>query len=223
MFKKLFRKTPARPTFAKSFDWDWQSSHFNRIALVNLLCAGRLDGHYLEIGCQGDLLFDAVAMKNKIGVDPEAGGTRRMTSDDFFRSNSARFDVVFVDGLHVYDQVHRDVVNAIRFLRPGGWVAIHDMLPHDAVQEHVPNLSPGPWSGDVWKVAFELISTDGVDFRIVKVDCGVGVFRLTAPDVLLPDFSAELCDKRFEYLYENIGKLPLIEWREACDWIGSHP
>ena len=165
------------------------------------------------------MLFDAVPMKNKIGVDPKDGGTHREFSDDFFKTNTTGYDVIFIDGLHEYDQVHRDVANAIRFLKPCGWAAIHDMLPHDAIQEHVPNISPGPWSGDVWKVAFELVVSPGVDFRIVKVDCGVGVFRLTAPDVKLPDFSAELQDKRFQYLYENIRKLPLIEWREAYDWI----
>ena len=221
MLKKLFQKAPPHPTFAESFHWDWTSPHFNRIALVNLLCASKLDGNYLEIGCQGNLLFDAVAMKNKIGVDPKAGGTHRAFSDDFFRTNSTLFDVVFIDGLHVYDQVHRDVTNAIRFLKPGGWVAIHDMLPHDAIQEHVPNISPGPWSGDVWKVGFELAASPGIDFKVVKIDGGVGVFRLSSSDASLRDFSESFRGRQFQYLYENINKLPLVEWQEAYDWIRS--
>lgn len=161
-------------------------------------------------------------MMNKIGVDPSSGGTHRKFSDDFFKENNIYFDVIFIDGLHVYDQVHRDVENAIRFLKPGGWVAIHDMLPLNAIQEHVPNISPGPWSGDVWKVAFELIASPGIDFKLIKIDCGVGVFKVNDPNAHLKDLSGDLQSKRFQYLYENIERLPLIELREACRWIKSN-
>ncbi len=222
IFKKLFNKSPVTLTFQKQFAWDWDTPHFNRIALVNLLCATKLDGNYLEIGCQGNTLFDAVPMINKTGVDPTAGGTHRKFSDDFFKSNKTYFDVIFIDGLHVYDQVHRDVANAIRFLKPGGWVAMHDMLPLNAIQEHVPNISPGPWSGDVWKVAFELIASPGIDFKLIKIDCGVGLFKVNDPNASLKDFSEHLQNKRFQYLYENIGKLPLVELSEAYRWIRSN-
>jgi hypothetical protein len=91
-------------SFPNSFDWDWGQTNFNRIALVNLLNADRLNGDYLEIGCQGNNLFDSVPATNKVGVDPVAGGTVRKTSDDFFRENQQKFDVIFIDGLHTYEQ-----------------------------------------------------------------------------------------------------------------------
>lgn len=219
MFRKLFNKKPKPLTFQKEFKWRWESVNYNRVALVNLLCINKLEGCYLEIGCQGNVLFDAVPMLNKIGVDPVSGGTHREYSDDFFQLNKTCFDVIFIDGLHVYDQVHRDVVNAIRFLKPGGWIAVHDMLPLNAIEEHVPNISPGPWCGDVWKVAFELASTTGIDFKLIKIDHGIGLFKVESLDANLMDFSGHLKDKRFEYLYENIDKLPLIEWGDACNWI----
>ena len=108
------------PLFKETFNWNWKDIRYNRIALVNLLCASKLGGNYLEIGCQGNICFDAVPMMNKIGVDPQSGGTHREYSDDFFVSNTTYFDVIFIDGLHVYDQVRRDVVNSINFLKPGG-------------------------------------------------------------------------------------------------------
>jgi hypothetical protein len=222
ILNKIFPKKSTELTFKKSFDWDWSKMRFNRIALINLLCASKLDGNYLEIGCQGNICFDAIPMKNKIGVDPESGGTHKEYSDDFFSKNSTLFDVIFIDGLHVYDQVRRDVINSMRFLKPGGWIAIHDMLPHDAISEHVPNISPGAWYGDVWKVAFELALTKDVDFRIIKMDAGIGLFRIINPEPRLCDMTTNLTNQRFQYFYENIGKLPLIEWEEAYTWIRSN-
>ena len=218
MFKKLFKKTPVLP-FKKSFNWNWGNINFNRIALVNLLCASRLDGSYLEIGCQGNFLFDSIPMIDKIGVDPKVGGTHKEYSDDFFIKNTKFFDVIFIDGLHVYDQVRRDVANSIKFLKPGGWIAIHDMLPEDAISEHVPMVSRGPWSGDVWKVAFELASSTGIEFRLIKIDYGVGLFRVTNPQATLTNLESILQDKRFQYFYENISELPLVDWAEAYEWI----
>ena len=53
-----------------------------------------------------------------------------MTSDEFFELNNEKFDFVFVDGLE-HDQVRRDVENALRCLNPGGYIALHDMLPRN--------------------------------------------------------------------------------------------
>jgi len=224
MLKNIFKRTPALPAlpFKESLNWNWGSIRFNRIALVNLLCASKLDGNYLEIGCQNNILFDAVPMLNKVGIDPESGGTHKAYSDDFFRANSEYFDVVFIDGLHVYDQVRRDVVNSIKFLKPGGWVAIHDMLPDDAISEHVPIISLGVWCGDVWKVAFELSSSPGIEFKVIKIDCGIGLFRVTNPHAELNNLGDILQDKRFQYFYENVGQLPLVEWDDAYRWIRAH-
>ncbi|NBO49790.1 MAG: class I SAM-dependent methyltransferase [Chitinophagia bacterium] len=221
MIKSIFKsKKKPHLEFTQKFNWKWDNIRFNRIALINLLCSKNLDGSYLEIGCQGNLCFDAVPMLDKIGVDPESGGTHKTYSDDFFAQNKKQFDVIFIDGLHVYDQVHRDVVNSLAALKPNGWIAIHDMLPDDAISEHVPNISDGAWYGDVWKVAFEIMKTPGIDFKIVKMDAGIGLVKKL--NTLTPELINEselLQDKRFEYLYNNIHKLPIIDWEEAYSWI----
>ncbi len=205
----------------RRFDWDWQATHFNRIALVNLLVSKFADPAYLEIGCEFDVMFNAVPAASKVGVDPYSGGTERTTSDAFFARNTSRFDVVFIDGLHTYDQVRRDIVNAIPVLNKGGWIALHDMMPRDWIEQHVPVVSGGAWTGDVWKVAFELASTEGIDFRIAKIDYGVGVFRLTRDNVVLNDMFDELRDRQFDYFADNLGKLPVVEWDQARAWIKS--
>lgn len=205
---------------ARYFDWDWKRLHFNRIALVNLLVSQKKDCAYLEIGCELNDLFDSVAALNKVGVDPQRGGTVKKTSDEFFSTNNLTFDVVFLDGLHTYEQLRTDVINSIRFLRPGGWIALHDLLPTTWIEEHVPDvgLSAG-WTGDVWKVALELAKSDGIDFKLLKIDHGVGVLRLTKDNPTLADLGAELSDKRFAYFCEHISEFSIVEWDAAQDWL----
>lgn len=215
--RRLFKY--AHNSYDKSFDWDWKKINFNRIALVNLLVSKKADCAYLEIGCAANDLYDSVPALNKVGVDPQNGGNVRKTSDDFFQTNESFFDVVFIDGLHTYAQLRRDIIYSIRFLKPGGWIAFHDMLPRSWMEHHVPYLGLGPWTGDVWKVAFELSQTEGIDFKILKIDCGVGVLRLTKDKPTLIDLTSELADKPFSYFYENVSKLPIIEWNDAQDWL----
>jgi Methyltransferase domain len=205
----------------RGFDWKWKEINYNRIAVVNLLIAKQRNPTYLEIGCASNDLFDSVSALNKVGVDPSAGGTMRMTSDEFFKQNNTRFDVVFIDGLHTYKQVRNDVINTMRFLNKNGWVALHDMLPSNWIEHHVPNVSKDLWTGDVWKVGFELSKTEGIDFRILKVDFGVGVFRVINENVILKDMVVELLDKEFAYFYDNIESLPLIDWDDAQQWLRS--
>ena len=216
---KLLQRKYQNHGFDKSFSWDWEKTNYNRIALVNLLVSRRKDPAYLEIGCSSNSLFDSVPASQKTGVDPAAGGTVRATSDAFFAQNNQSFDVIFIDGLHEYEQVQRDIVNSICFLKPGGYVALHDMLPCTWVEHHVPRIS-GAWTGDVWKVAFELAQSKGIDFKIVKIDHGVGVFRLTETKPEVVNLASELKNKEFDYLYNNIGKLPLIEWQDFVQWLG---
>lgn len=206
-------------SFDKTLEWNWAAKHYNRIALVNLLASQKPDCRYLEIGCASNDLFDSVAASQKTGVDPERGGTVRMTSDEFFSTSDDLFDVVFIDGLHTYDQVRRDVLNSMRALKPGGWVALHDLLPGNWIEHHRPLVTRFAWTGDVWKVAFELAATEGVDFRIVAIDYGVGVFRVTGPGTQLVDLRHDLQERQFDYFYENVSALPVIEWDEAVKWI----
>ena len=90
---------------------------------------------YLEIGCFDDELFNYVNCENKVGVDPVSGGTVRATSDQFFKDNKEKFDCVFIDGLHEYHQVKKDIFNSLKFLNDDGIILLHDCLPNNYYQQ----------------------------------------------------------------------------------------
>jgi predicted O-methyltransferase YrrM len=96
----------------------------SRLDLINLAISKVNADSYLEIGCFKDKIFSKIHVAHKIGVDPERGGNCRMTSDEFFKKNTDKFDVVFIDGLHHYDQVSRDFENSLKSLNSNGIIRL---------------------------------------------------------------------------------------------------
>lgn len=137
---------------------------------------------YLEIGVCDGLTFHGVSARRKVAVDPafrfdtdaaradpaNAGAVyHAITSDDYFNGpgTNETFDVIFVDGLHTFDQTLRDLLNATERLRPGGVIVIDDVLPmtygasirdeHESmiVRDRVENGEKA-WMGDVFRLVF---------------------------------------------------------------------
>jgi len=226
---RSMREPPGRPTppeliwaknrYDRSFDIDWNKINFNRIAVINLICAVRRCEDYLEIGCRTNECFDAVIARNKIGVDPERGGTHRSTSDQFFSEcGDRKFDIIFIDGDHTYEQVRRDVINSLSHISIDGWIVLHDMFPRNWREEHVPQFSP-VWTGDVWKVGFELARSPDVEFKLLKIDHGIGIVRVLKVNPSIPDLRTKLQGERFSYFYENNDQLPILDYENGRAWI----
>lgn len=81
--------------------------YYNRTSLISFLTNKYQYKTYLEIGCDLNQTFGLINNLYNVAicVDPEKGGTLRMTSDDFFAQNKQKFDIIFIDGLHVASQV----------------------------------------------------------------------------------------------------------------------
>ena len=216
--RKLVKHFPKYPV--QEFNIDWTGKKFNRIALMSELTRRislSREVIYLEIGCAGDKLFQSVNVKKKTGVDPFSGGTHRMTSDDYFAESNDIVNLVFVDGLHEYQQVWRDVQNALSRLEVGGYIALHDMLPRNWVEANVPCIKQGPWTGDVWKIAFDLMATDGINFNILNIDFGVGVVCKLQDRVQLAK-NSKLDHVDFLWYSNNRKNLPIIEYEEFLEF-----
>lgn len=166
---------------------------------INRLNARR----YLEIGVDDGSLFRAIDVRERIGVDPIPPAEHvvkacqkprtayfQMPSDEFFakeakRTLSGGVDVVFVDGLHTFDQAYRDCVHALEYLSPGGLLFIHDCLPTSEAEgvaadnyaaAQAMNLPEwtGDWTGDVWKAVVRL-RAEHHDLETVVFDCEHGI------------------------------------------------
>ena len=165
---------------------------------------------YLEIGCAGDACFSSVDVPRKVGVDPDRGGTHRMTSDEFFSQNTEKFDLIFVDGMHKYEQVLKDVDNAFACLEENGIVVMHDVLPSNrySAVANKKDKKKGivAWNGDVWRTAFDLVQRADVSFYIVPCLHGVGLIS-KRPNRFVLDIQPE---NNWEFFYSNWHRLPKL-------------
>ena len=157
---------------------------------------------YLEIGCDKDQSFSRININKKIGVDPKSGGTIRDTSDNFFINNKDKFDIIFIDGLHHYEQVIKDIYNSLDILNDNGHILIHDCLPRTIAHQAIPRYR-GSWNGDVWKSIVELRTKSNLEVFTCEIDFGVGVIRkknnINPLDIKINDFKK----LKFKDYYHN--------------------
>ena len=149
---------------------------FYRWDMIKFLQTNRNIENYLEIGCDQDQLFSKINIKNKIGVDPVSGGNVRKFSDDFFATNKTNFDLVFIDGLHEYNQVKKDILNSLKFLNPNGIVLVHDCLPSSMSKQAVPRYRMS-WNGNVWKAIVDLRCEKNIEIFTCEIDQGIAIIQ----------------------------------------------
>tara|TARA_Y100001970_G_C14107713_1_gene789108 strand:- start:318 stop:995 length:678 start_codon:yes stop_codon:yes gene_type:complete len=150
--------------------------NFYRWDMIKFLQSKKEFKNYLEIGCDQDQLFSRINIENKIGVDPVSGGNIRKSSDEFFLTNKINFDLVFIDGLHEYYQVKKDILNSLKFLKPNGVILVHDCLPSSMSKQAVPRYRMS-WNGDVWKAIVDLRQDENLEIFTCEIDQGIGIIK----------------------------------------------
>ena len=160
LYSRPMRNGGARP---------WSVRRIN--AILQML---RPPTRYLEIGVAEGYTLESVSATQRTGVEPAPRfdisrlpkGVKLfpVTSDEFFASaeGAQHFDVVFLDGLHTFEQTYQDLLNSFNLASPSA-VLIDDTVPCDEPSS-IPDQSastalrrelglPGCfWHGDVWKV-----------------------------------------------------------------------
>ena len=132
---------------------------------------------YLEIGISRGDCWRNIQCEKKVGIDPhpQLDDIIKINSDDFFKNNTARFDIIFIDGNHIYSQVVKDINNSWKVLNIGGVIILHDMIPINAIQASNPKIKGDPsWCGDIFKANWDLLSHD---YEIASIDHGCGIIR----------------------------------------------
>ena len=92
----------------------------------------------------------------------------------FFLDNKNKFDLIFIDGLHHYKQVKKDITNSLKILNKGGVILMHDCMPRNYFYQAVPR-SQYNWNGDTYKAFLEIRTKDDYDSYCCYADEGIGV------------------------------------------------
>jgi len=172
----------------------------SRTEIINFLLSTKKGATcYLEIGVRNpDHNYKHIIADEKYSVDPgleyaENPVDFKMTSDAFYASLSdnrilspdIRFDVIFIDGLHLADQVDRDITNSLRFLKPDGFVVLHDCNPptewHAREEYHLHTPAGECWNGSTWKAFLKWRFHPSVHSCCIDSDWGVGILSREHP------------------------------------------
>lgn len=164
--------------------WDWSPRR------INALAKGIHARRYLEIGVFEGHTAENIQVRYRIGVDPDPKfDTQKLpkdfsffavTSDMYLTSlaSDATFDLVFLDGLHTFEQTKADLFNALRHV-PSGAVLIDDTVPSNEMaglpdqdesvaRQRASGLEHDLWMGDVWKVVVYIARyLPQLDFRTI--------------------------------------------------------
>jgi hypothetical protein len=218
--------------------WRWHfTNKVTRIEVIQRSIKALRARCYLEIGVKDGTCFCSLTAPEKIGVDPIAPqpavalemqkpGVKyfALTSDEFFIKVAPQVlargvDVVFIDGLHTFQQAYRDCINSLQYLNPGGLILLHDCLPNseaasmpaksyeEAWKINGPNWD-GFWMGDVWK-AIVVLRTLHADLRACVLNCdfGLGLVYVARSESALSLSRAEIDEMGYSALAGNTRRL----------------
>lgn len=172
----------------------------NRTGILNYLIKKNGFKSYLEIGVRAALNFNVINIESKEGVDPAGNCKYVMTSDNFFKQNTKFYDVIFIDGLHIAEQVTRDIYNSLTFLNKNGMIVLHDCNPKEEWYQVEVYKGGGIWTGTVWKaIALLRISDPNVNICVVDTDHGIGIIRPGNQKL----FNAKVEDFDYKFLNDN--------------------
>lgn len=155
----------------------------NRTQIIQFLIDTFKYKIYLEIGVRNPKSnYNRIKIDKKYGVDPNPRCSYenefRMTSDDFFKQNEMKFDLIFIDGDHRMIQSDKDIINSLNYITENGTIVLHDCSP--LKEEHQTEEYDGKpvWNGSVWKSISKLrCNRKDLDIVVVNIDHGVGIIR----------------------------------------------
>jgi hypothetical protein len=164
---------------------------------LNRLAAALGCRSYLEIGVEMGQTLLQVRVEQRTGVDPQfkfdwekhhgrdGMQLHACSSDHFFASldPEVRYDLIFIDGLHTFEQTYRDIVHALRHSHPRTALLIDDTVPSDVfsscrdqdqcldLRAQFGNPNDNSWHGDTYKVV-PLLCAFHCDLRLLTLKDG---------------------------------------------------
>ena len=164
-----------------------EKNPFRRFDIINYLIEKNNYVNYLEIGVRNPkACFNRIIAEHKDGVDPNFDYQEinyKITSDEFFdliKGHDIKYDIIFIDGDHLYNQVRVDIKNALNHLTDDGTIVMHDCSPPTEWHQRQINQWDGNevWNGTVWKAYVELRCTrEDLSMSVLDTDYGVGIIQ----------------------------------------------
>lgn len=157
--------------------------------MINSLAKMYNARYYLEIGVRFGATFFDVSIQHKTGIDPNFVfdinkykndkdiNLFSLTSDEFFTeiisdyrkfyTNEIKYDIIFIDGLHTFQQAMNDFINSLKFSHDNTIWIFDDTVPSDffsSLPDNAKNLkyrtlagyNNRNYHGDVYKCLFNL-------------------------------------------------------------------
>lgn len=184
---------------------------------------------YLEVGIWRGKTFKRVQCLHKSWVDPTPpeyveGDGYLVTSDEFFKSHTGKYDVIFIDGLHHSEQVERDITNSLDHLSDNGIIILHDCNPQEEINQIVPK-KVARWNGDVWKawVKFRAIFGNTHPTCTINMDEGLGIILKGVKPTKGEDLTPGVYSLEWKEFEKNRNRyLNLVSEDEFKNWIYKH-
>jgi hypothetical protein len=168
----------------------------NRYDIINNLIQKYDYKTYLEIGVRNpDECFNLINCETKHSIDPGYENDENQvdypyTSDNFFRllenkelnlPTTYKWDIIFIDGLHISNQVEKDIFNSLNHLSENGVIVLHDCNPPNlwmAREDYIIDGIGHSWNGTVWKSIYKLRATrPDLFICTVDTDYGIGIVK----------------------------------------------
>jgi hypothetical protein len=194
--------------------------NITRVDVINELIKKVQGSSYLEIGVRRGETIARIECSQKVGVDPFLQLEKitpselserlkditfyQITSDEYFKSYKTKFDIIFIDGLHRYEQVILDILNALKCLKENGFIVVHDCNPqneHSATRE----WHEGIWNGDAWKAIYDIKQNyPDVKYFVMNEDFGLGIlWKESNFDSYKLVFQQEILSLPYSFLEKN--------------------
>ena len=209
-----------------------------RTAIINYLLSLTPAKKYLEIGVRNpEKNFNRINCENKFSVDPgiefkENPVDYKLTSDEFFQKMrdgttsldvNIKFDVIFIDGLHLARQVEKDILNSLDFISDSGFIVLHDCNPptqfharesYDFLNSPARNF----WNGTTWKAFYKFRHHQFLYSICFDTDWGVGVIS-KKKYAKFNNLNLPIENPNYEYSFHSMKRKSFMNLYNFDEWI----